>query len=146
MTLTIFSLSSIIGYLLGGRLADRVGHTRVAVAGFSAMIPLVPLLLMAQRPLVGLGVLIGIGICMATTYSPLIILGQQYLPNHIGLSSGVTLGVSVSIGGVAAPLLGHVADHHGLWVAVAALSAIPVIATGLACSLPRPLTIRLSCA
>jgi FSR family fosmidomycin resistance protein-like MFS transporter len=68
----------------------------------------------------------------------LIILGQKYLPNRIGLSSGVTLGVAVTIGGVATPLLGRVADHYGLWVALAMMSLGPILGTGLALSLPHP--------
>ncbi len=136
--LSVFSLSSIGGNLLGGRLSDRWGHTRVAVAGFSAMIPLVPLLMMAQTRIAGLIVLALIGFCMSGTYSPLIVLGQQYLPNHTGLSAGVTLGMAITIGGIAAPALGRVADHYGLWAAFAVLSCTPVIATLLAYTLPRP--------
>ncbi len=79
-----------------------------------------------------------IGMALSTTYSPLIILGQRYLPNRIGLSSGVTLGIAVTIGGVAAPLLGRVADHYGLWVALAMMSLVPILGTGLALSLPHP--------
>ena len=46
-----------------------------------------------------------------TTYRPLGILGQAYLPNHIGLSSGVTLAV---------------------------LSFLPLVSAGLALTFPRP--------
>ncbi|HTX54811.1 MAG TPA: MFS transporter [Candidatus Baltobacteraceae bacterium] len=138
LALSVFSLSSIGGNLVGGRLSDRWGHTRVAVAGFCAMIPLVPLLMMAQTRAVGLILLALIGFCMSATYSPLIVLGQQYLPNHTGLSAGVTLGVAITIGGVAAPVLGRVADDYGLWAAFAALSCTPVLAAALAFTLPRP--------
>jgi FSR family fosmidomycin resistance protein-like MFS transporter len=65
---------------------------------------------------------------MATMYSSMIILGQRYLPNHTGLSSGVTLGVASTIGGVAIPILGRVADHAGLGTAFAALGIFPVLA------------------
>ena len=43
--------------------------------------------------------LIPIGLLLYGTYSPAIVLGQNYLPNRVGLSSGVTLGVAVAIGG-----------------------------------------------
>ena len=138
MALTTFSLASVVGNLLGGRLADRLGHTRVAAAGFCGMIPLVPVLMMVQSQPAALGVLALIGFCMSATYSPLIVLGQQYLPNHTGLSSGVTLGVAITIGGVAAPVLGRVADHHGLWSAFAVLALTPVLGSVLAFTLPRP--------
>ncbi len=138
MALTVFSLASVAGNLIGGRLADRFGHTRVAAAGFCGMIPLVPLLMMARDPALALTILAPIGFCMSMTYSPLIVLGQQYLPNHTGLSSGVTLGVAITIGGVAAPALGRVADHYGLWSAFAVLAVTPALAACLAFTLPRP--------
>ena len=138
IALTVFALSSVIGNLFGGRLADRIGHTRIAVGGFCALIPLIPALVAVNDQIAALAVLILIGIALSTTYSPLIILGQKYLPNRIGLSSGVTLGVAVTIGGVATPLLGRVADHYGLWVALAMMSLGPILGTGLALSLPHP--------
>ena len=136
--LTLFALAGVGGNLLGGRLADRFGSTRIAAVGFCALLPLVPALTMASSAPVALAILVLIGCALSTTYSPLIILGQAYLPNHIGLSSGVTLGVAVSIGGVATPLLGRVADHYGLWATLAVLSFVPLVAAGLALTLPRP--------
>ena len=136
--LTVFALAGVSGNLLGGRLADRFGSTRIAAAGFCALLPLVPALTMASSAPVALAILVLIGCALSTTYSPLITLGQAYLPNHIGLSSGVTLGVAVSIGGVATPLLGRVADQYGLWATLAVLSFVPLVSAGLALTLPRP--------
>jgi len=138
LTLTVFALSSIAGTLLGGRLADYLGHTWVTIAGSCAQIPLVPLLLVAPTPAAAMPVLVMLGVCIAVTYSPLIVLGQRYLPHRTGLSSGVTLGVAVTIGGVAIPILGRVADHSGLSMTFAVLGIVPVIAAGLALSLPQP--------
>jgi FSR family fosmidomycin resistance protein-like MFS transporter len=144
MALTLFALSGVIGNLLGGRLADRFGHTRIAVGGFCALIPLTPALVAVTSEPVALALLALIGLALSTTYSPLIILGQKYLPNRIGLSSGVTLGVAVSIGGVATPLLGQVADHYGLWAALASLALVPILSAGLALTLPHPDRVHLS--
>jgi FSR family fosmidomycin resistance protein-like MFS transporter len=138
LALTGFALAGVVGNLLGGRLADRYGHTRVAAGGFCTLIPLIPVLLGVSSGPAALAVLMLIGMTLSTTYSPLIILGQKYLPNHIGLSSGVTLGVAITIGGVAMPILGQVADHYGLWVTLAALGLLPILATGLALALPHP--------
>ena len=136
--LTSFALASVVGNLLGGRLADRVGPTRVAAAGFCILLPLLPVLLVAPSAPAALAVLVLIGLALSTTYSPLIILGQAYLPNHIGLSSGVTLGIAMTIGGVATPLLGYVADHSGLWAALATLSLVPLVSAALTLTLPQP--------
>jgi FSR family fosmidomycin resistance protein-like MFS transporter len=136
--LTLFALAGVCGNLLGGRLADRFGSTRIAAVGFCALLPLVPVLTLASSAPVALAILVLIGCVLSTTYSPLIILGQAYLPNHIGLSSGVTLGVAVSIGGVATPLLGRVADHYGLSAMLVVLSFVPLVSAGISLTLPRP--------
>jgi FSR family fosmidomycin resistance protein-like MFS transporter len=138
LTLTLFALSGVAGNLLGGRLADRWGYTRVTIVGFCAQLPLVPLLLIVSTPAMALPLVVLIGGCIAVMYSPSIVLGQRYLPRHTGLSSGVTLGVAVSIGGVAIPILGRVADHSGLGMAFAVLGIVPAVAAGLAWSLPEP--------
>ncbi len=142
MALTVFALTSVVGGLLGGPLADRFGHTRITLAGFCALIPVAPLLVEAQSEPAALAMLVLIGLALSTTYSPLMILGQKYLPNHIGFSSGVTLGVAVTIGGVTTPLLGQVADHYGLRIALAVLCLVPILSAGLALTLPRPESIH----
>jgi FSR family fosmidomycin resistance protein-like MFS transporter len=138
MALTCFSLAGILGNLLGGFAADRFGHVRIAAGGFVLLLPLIPAFLALTSEPAALAILVLIGFALSTTYSPLIILGQRYLPNRIGFSAGVTLGLGVTIGGVTTPLLGQVADHHGLWAALAVLSLVPLVSAGLTLTLPRP--------
>jgi MFS transporter, FSR family, fosmidomycin resistance protein len=140
--LTSFALAGVVGNLLGGRLADRIGPTRVASASLCILLPLLPALLAVPNAPAALALLILIGLALSTTYSPLIILGQAYLPNHIGLSSGVTLGIAITIGGVATPLLGYVADHFGLWTTLATLCLVPLVSAALALTLPQPYRTR----
>ena len=61
-------------------------------------------------------------------YSSLVVLGQQYLPNRVGLASGVTLGLSVSAGGVFAPVLGKIADMYGVSTVMTVIFVVAVIA------------------
>jgi FSR family fosmidomycin resistance protein-like MFS transporter len=77
------------------------------------------------------------GFMLFATYSPTIVLGQNYLPNRVGLSSGVTLGLAVAVGGGAAPFIGKIADLYGVWMALASVSCLPVFLLLLALSLPE---------
>jgi FSR family fosmidomycin resistance protein-like MFS transporter len=138
--LTIMASAGVIGTLLGGRLADRFGHLRIILVCSCILIPLLPALIWASNPVLACGLLVPIGLALSATYGPSIVMGHKYLPNHIGLSSGVTLGVAVAIGGVAAPLLGTIADGYGIWAALAAIAFLPVIFTGLTLTLPDPTT------
>ncbi|SFE90617.1 MFS transporter, FSR family, fosmidomycin resistance protein [Actinacidiphila alni] len=60
-------------------------------------------------------------------FSLQVTLGQDYLPSRVGTASGVTLGLAVSVGGVATPLFGALADATSLRVALLPLIALPVI-------------------
>jgi FSR family fosmidomycin resistance protein-like MFS transporter len=59
------------------------------------------------------------------------VLGQEYLPNRVGLASGVTMGLAFSFGGILMPALGWVADHHGLQAAIYLVAFLPVLCTAL---------------
>ena len=65
------------------------------------------------------------------------VLGQELLPNHIGVASGVTIGLSVSVGGATAPLLGWLADHYGIPAALFSLTVLPLLIAALLWTLPR---------
>jgi FSR family fosmidomycin resistance protein-like MFS transporter len=63
-------------------------------------------------------------------------MGQEYLPGRIGLAAGITMGLSIGLGGVGAPLLGLLADAGGLGTTMLAIAALPVAGLLLALFLP----------
>ena len=67
-----------------------------------------------------------------------ITLGQDYLPQHVGTASGVTLGLTVSIGGLASPAIGALADATSLQVALAPLILLPAVGALLLRTLRDP--------
>jgi FSR family fosmidomycin resistance protein-like MFS transporter len=136
MALTIFAGSGIIGNLLGGSLADRIGRKKVIMIGMLGLTLLLPILILSKNVLIATLLLIPIGLMLYGTYSPSIVLGQHYLPNRVGLSSGVTLGVAVAIGGAAAPIIGKIADIYGIWYGMVSITCLPVLTSAIALSLP----------
>jgi len=138
MALTIFAGSGILGNLLGGSLADRIGQKKVMLLGFFGLTLLLPMLILTNSAQIAMLLLIPIGLMLYGTYSPSIVLGQNYLPNRVGLSSGVTLGVAVAIGGGAAPIIGRIADLYGIWFSLASIAFLPIIFSAIALSLPNP--------
>ena len=127
MALTVFASAGILGNLLGGTLADRIGQKKVMLLGFLGLTIFLPVLIFVKNVQIALLLLIPIGLMLYGTYSPAIILGQSYLPNRVGLSSGVTLGVAVAIGGGAAPIIGKIADLYGIWYSLASIAFLPAI-------------------
>jgi FSR family fosmidomycin resistance protein-like MFS transporter len=54
-------------------------------------------------------------------------LGQDHLARRVGTASGVTLGLAVSVGGLASPAIGALADRSSLGTALAPLVVLPAV-------------------
>jgi MFS transporter, FSR family, fosmidomycin resistance protein len=132
----IFLGTSIVGTLLGGWLADRIGRREALRIGFTGGTVLLGLFLATPDPFWALAVLVPLAVFLFIPASVLVVMGQEYLPNRVGLASGMTLGLAVSIGGMSTPLLGRLADRHGMGIVVTVLLALMAIATAHAFALP----------
>lgn len=137
MALTIFASAGIIGNLLGGVLADRIGQKKVMLLGYFSLTIFLPILIIVNNVQIATLLLVPIGFVLYGTYSPSIVLGQNYLPNRVGFSSGITLGVAVAIGGGAAPIIGRIADLYGIWFSLASIAFLPIVFFAIALSLPN---------
>ena len=60
------------------------------------------------------------------SFSVTVVMGQEYLPRRLGLASGVTLGAAIGLGGVAAALLGVLADAAGLSAVMWTIALLPI--------------------
>jgi FSR family fosmidomycin resistance protein-like MFS transporter len=93
----------------------------------------------------GATVLLGlIGFVTIASFSITIVLGQAYLPSRVGLASGITLGLAIGLGGVAATALGVVADASGLHAVLWVIALLPVPALLLSLSLPTERRVTIS--
>jgi FSR family fosmidomycin resistance protein-like MFS transporter len=137
MILTIYFSCGVFGTLLGGRLGDRFGYRRIVLISLLAVTCLLPVFLCLENARAATMVIVPIGFILFLSSSSLIVMGQKYLPNHVGLASGVTLGLAITAGGTAAPFLGKVADSYGIHFAMWTLSCLPVICACLIFALPR---------
>ena len=130
--------------LIGGKLGDKHGYRTFVRFGFLLAFPAALILAWTDSSILGILCLIVLGAALNLTYSPMVVLGQQYLPNRVGLASGITLGLAVSVGGITAPLLGKVGDMYGLettFYVIALITLIPLISSF---TLPKPKKWRLS--
>ncbi|MFC7544980.1 MFS transporter [Plantactinospora sp. GCM10030261] len=126
VALFVLYVGAAAGTVTGGALADRYGRlpvvrwsyalTCLAVAGV-VIVPGPPLYLFVALASAGLYV----------PFSLHLTLGQDYLPGRVGTAAGVTLGLAVSVGGVATPLVGALADATSLRIALVPLAALPLV-------------------
>jgi FSR family fosmidomycin resistance protein-like MFS transporter len=134
-----------LGTLTGGQLVDRIGRRRVLVGSIVAQIPLLLGFMLAPNELVAGVVVAAIGFVTVMSFSVSVVMGQEYLPSRLGIASGVTLGLAIGMGGVAAALLGKLADGAGLETVMWTIVALPWLGLALAQTLPlTPVEARLS--
>ncbi|GAA3483063.1 MFS transporter [Streptomyces yanii] len=135
--LTVLYLGGAIGSVLGGSLAGR--WDRVTVSRWSYVISAVAVAGVVWVP--GPAIYLFVALTSAGLYVPFslqVTLGQDYLPSRIGTASGITLGLTMSIGGLAGPALGSLADATSLQTALAPLVLMPVLSWLLFRTLREP--------
>ena len=135
--LSIFLAVGAVSTLFGGRLADRFGLHNMIRVGFAVLLPATALFAISPDVILSTLLLIPIGMGLYLPFSSMVVTGQSYLPNHVGLASGVTLGLVISVGGLAAPILGKLADLSGFHPVMYVLTAIAVIPAVMAFFLPK---------
>jgi len=133
--LFIMLFAGAVGTLALGPLADRIGLRRTLVVTQALIAPLM-LVFVYIGGAIGVIALMLIGVCVVGTFGVTMVLSQQYLPRHVGVASGLSVGLSMGIGGIAAVGLGALADTVNLKTALT-ISAIPAL-LGFLLSLKLP--------
>jgi MFS transporter, FSR family, fosmidomycin resistance protein len=133
--LTAMLVAGAIGTLVGGRLVDRIGRRAVLLGSMATQLPLLLIFVVSGSVLAGV-LLAAVGFVTIMSFSVTVIMGQEYLPRRLGLASGVTLGAAIGLGGVAAALLGVLADAAGLSAVMWTIAVLPVPGLLLAFTLP----------
>ena len=135
--LSLMLLAGGLGTVVAGPVADRLGRRPVLVASLVATGPLVlAFVLVGGVP--GAIALAAVGFCVIGTFGVTMVMSQEYLPRRIGVASGLSIGLSIGLGGVAAVVLGALADAVDLRAALYVCAVAPVAALALALPLPSP--------
>ncbi|WBB61082.1 MFS transporter [Streptomyces sp. WMMC500] len=139
--LFVLYLGGAVGTVAGGRLASRFGRLPVVRWSYALAGPAVAGVVFVPGP----AVYVFVALTSAGLYVPFslhVTLGQDYLPRHVGTAGGVTLGLALSAGGLAGPLIGALADATSLTVALSPLIALPAVGLLLLGPLREPGTPR----
>jgi FSR family fosmidomycin resistance protein-like MFS transporter len=135
--LFLMLLAGAVGTLVLGPIADRIGLRRTLVITQFLVTPLVLTFVYAGGAL-GAVALMLVGVCVVGTFGVTMVLSQLYLPRHIGMASGLSVGLAMGIGGVAAVVLGAVADAIDLKTALLVSAFAPLAGVFLSLRLPQP--------
>lgn len=135
MMLFVFMLAAAAGALIGGIVGDRIGRYRIIWISVLGPLPLT--LMLPYADLFWTGVLtILINLIMASAFPSILLYAMELLPNRIGLIGGLFYGLNFGLGGVAAAILGGLADSYGVEEVYRLCSFLP-LAGLLAWFLPK---------
>jgi len=135
--LFVFLFFGALGGMLGGHLSDRVGRQQVMVASLLMFPPLMAIAL-ATPGLLRWVFLATAGMTLLASSSVTVVFAQELLPQHVGLASGLTLGLAFGAGGLGVGMSGAMADLLGLRTSVWTLAFVPGLGGLLALTLKSP--------
>lgn len=136
---SVISLFAIVGAfatLISGWVGQRTGAKALMILSYAITAGVIALFAFNQSLLVALALVMVMAVFVDLSYPSAVALGQSFVPNHLGMASGISFGVMVCIGGVMSPVLGLVGDAVGLQPVMLLLVVIALIGAGIALCIP----------
>jgi FSR family fosmidomycin resistance protein-like MFS transporter len=124
-----------LGTFAGGPIGDRIGRKYVIWFSILGAVPFALALPFAN--LVGtLPLIVAIGFILASAFPAIVVYAQELMPGKVGMISGMFFGFAFGVAGIAAALLGFLADHLGIVAVYRVCAFLPFIGL-IAAFLPR---------
>jgi FSR family fosmidomycin resistance protein-like MFS transporter len=133
--LSLMLITGGLGTLVLGPAADRFGRRPILALSSILTAPLV-FVFVTIGGILGAIALGLVGCAVMGTFGVTMVMGQEYLPRRLGMASGLVIGLSIGLGGVAAVVLGALADTIDLRSALYVCAAAPLLALALTLLLP----------
>jgi FSR family fosmidomycin resistance protein-like MFS transporter len=124
--LFVFLGGAALGTILGGPIGDRFGAKWVIWFSILGVLPFTVAL--PYVDLTGTAVLtFTIGLIMASAFPAIVVFAQELLPGRVGMVAGIFFGLAFGMAGIAAAVLGVVADAKGIVFVFQLCSFLPLL-------------------
>ncbi|HRP78710.1 MAG TPA: MFS transporter [Aquamicrobium sp.] len=126
MMLFLFLGAMALGTVLGGPIGDRFGSRTVIWFSILGVLPFT--LALPYADLFWSGVLsLIVGVVMASAFPAIVVFAQELVPGRVGMIAGIFFGFAFGMGGIAAAVLGVLADVNGIEWVYSVCSFLPVL-------------------
>jgi len=132
--LAVLLLFGGVGGLVAGFLADRFGRDTVIVASLLVSPPCGWLMLHGPGPWLWIGAAL-VGLSLTGSMVALTVRRQELMPYSVAMVSGLTLGFSVGMGGLAVTPLAALAERVGIGTVADVCATLPFLAALIALTL-----------
>jgi FSR family fosmidomycin resistance protein-like MFS transporter len=124
--LFVFLGSVALGTIVGGPIGDRVGRKYVIWGSILGVLPFT--LVLPYTNLTWTVIFSGIiGMILASAFPAIVVYAQELLPGKVGMISGLFFGLAFGTAGIAAALLGELADHTSIGFVYRACAFMPLL-------------------
>ncbi len=124
--LFVFLGAAALGTILGGPIGDRFGAKFVIWLSILGVLPFTLALPYANFEWTIILSFV-IGLMMASAFPAIVVFAQELLPGRVGMVAGIFFGFAFGMGGIAAAVLGVVADHSGIEYVYWICSFLPLL-------------------
>jgi FSR family fosmidomycin resistance protein-like MFS transporter len=124
--LFIFMASVAAGTLLGGPVTDRIGRKATMWISILGVLPFTLALPYANLMMTD-GLLVIIGLLMASAFPAIMVYAQELVPGRVGMIAGIFFGFAFGLGGVGAAGMGWIADATSISFVYKIASFLPAI-------------------
>ncbi|MGB3643970.1 MAG: MFS transporter [Mesorhizobium sp.] len=124
--LFVFLGASALGILLGGPFGDRYGQKAMIWFSIVGVLPFTLALPYANYEWTIVLTII-IGLILSSAFSNIVVFAQELVPGRVGMIGGIFFGLAFGMGGIAAALLGIVADWKGIDFVFKVCSYLPFL-------------------
>jgi MFS transporter, FSR family, fosmidomycin resistance protein len=136
-----FLTAGTVGTFLGGPLADRLGHKKYILFSLGISSPLFVFFLLSSGFWAFFWLTLA-GLILISSFSVSMVMGQSFMPHHVGMASGLILGFAFGMGGLGTAVLGLIADRWGVPAVLWIITFLPWGAFLLAALIPYPPPLR----
>ena len=124
--LFVFLGGAAAGTILGGPIGDRFGAKTVIWFSILGVLPFTLVLPFADLTWTTILSFV-IGVVMASAFPAIVVFAQELLPGRVGMVAGIFFGLAFGMAGIAAAVLGVVADAKGIEYVYMVCSFLPLL-------------------
>nr|WP_246710724.1 MFS transporter [Mesorhizobium sp. RMAD-H1] len=126
LLLFLFLGAVALGTVLGGPIGDRIGSRAVIWFSILGVLPFTLALPYASLPVTAVLTVI-IGFILASAFPAIVVFAQELVPGRVGMIAGLFFGFAFGMAGIAAAVLGIVADAKGISFVYTICSYLPLL-------------------
>jgi FSR family fosmidomycin resistance protein-like MFS transporter len=136
--LSLFLAGGVLGTFIGAMLSDKFGRKTIITLSMVVVLPMVAAIPFTTG-FVTMALLFCTGFALISSFATTLVLSQEMMPGYEGMASGLTIGLTIGLGGVGVTGLGYIADISGIPAVFSIMPILPILGGILALFLPGKL-------